>query len=397
MRNRRVAWGFLAWLVSLISIPAIWRATSPVERMAVSVAFSPDGKALAAAFCRPAPDPKGWVLTWDVASRRPLAGREFPGPAFDLAYAPDGSRLAVVGSQGLAMLLDPRTLLDAEELSGHDHREVRKVAFAPNSPMMATVDMDGTIILRGWPGLRELRRIPTGRATDELDFSRDGLLATSHGNILPWDPETGEAITRPGLAGGRGPLAFDRSGPRILVQKTDPKAPGESPSLWVDYETGRIVQKLTMDFPFPRSARVSEDGRRAVMGGDDRMVTVYNLEDGSTLARFGDHHPGSFDHQRRQALETLGFGTKIEPIQPIWSVAITPAATHVASASQTGEIGLWNLSGNSGGLLLDQRRPRWVWTPVCWLCLLVAGLPLAVLRSRKRKGVAERASASNVE
>jgi WD40 repeat protein len=77
-----------------------------------AVAFSPDGNILAAAeIHRQGDHDFGVVQMWDPATRRPHCEplRGFAGGLRSLAFAPNGQALAAGDTEGMVLILDPRT------------------------------------------------------------------------------------------------------------------------------------------------------------------------------------------------------------------------------------------------------------------------------------------------
>jgi WD40 repeat protein len=107
------------------------RATfrGPVAQ-AWSVAFSPDGTTLAAAF------EDGTVKLWDPESGKERAELRHAGPVKSVAYAPDGRTLAAGCEDGTATLWDPASG-KAREVMKADGSAVTSVAFAPDGKTLA--------------------------------------------------------------------------------------------------------------------------------------------------------------------------------------------------------------------------------------------------------------------
>jgi WD40 repeat protein len=99
-----------------------------------SVAFSPDGKALASA------DGEGVVVLWDVAGRKPRAvyhqGKK-TGTVWSVAFAPDGKTLALGCGHSLVVLLDASTCKERAVLKGHG-AGVQSVAFSKDGKALAS-------------------------------------------------------------------------------------------------------------------------------------------------------------------------------------------------------------------------------------------------------------------
>src|SRR5262249_28057897 len=107
-----------------------------------ALAFAPDGKSLAGSGLSTG------TRLWDVSSGKVL--RKFEGPedkVFGLSFRPDGKNLAgaVWDPAGHVFVWDPATGAVRRRL---EHgRMVRRVAFAPDSSLLAATGMDGTVTL----------------------------------------------------------------------------------------------------------------------------------------------------------------------------------------------------------------------------------------------------------
>jgi WD40 repeat protein len=116
-------------------------ATLEGEAQALSLAFSPDGKLVAAA------DREGTIYIWNRASgkrMRPLVGHI--GPVLALAFSPDSRTLASGGADRTVRLWNPG--VDQEEATLTGHRGlVYSAAFSPDGTLLASGSLDGTVRL----------------------------------------------------------------------------------------------------------------------------------------------------------------------------------------------------------------------------------------------------------
>jgi eukaryotic-like serine/threonine-protein kinase len=152
----------------------------------VSVAFSPDSKALASA------GGSGTKL-WDLASGKLLAAfTSAPSIRPVLAFSPDGQNLAV--EQGNAVkLMDVATRQELRTLTGH-RNVVTGIAFGPDKRTLGSVSHDGTLKLWDLSTLQAPTtiRVPSTRMC--LAFSPDGRTVATGGQYFRvdlWDPATG--------------------------------------------------------------------------------------------------------------------------------------------------------------------------------------------------------------
>ncbi len=128
-----------------------------------AVAFSPDGKTLAAAGGRARGIARKDLFLFDAVSGNMKAVIADAGTIRCLAYSPDGKWLATGGEiprNGLTTALPKLTVRDAASGEEHvaviDEKEssICDVAFSPDSKRLATVNATGAV---------ELREVPTGK------------------------------------------------------------------------------------------------------------------------------------------------------------------------------------------------------------------------------------------
>src|SRR5262249_36233889 len=108
------------------------------------VAFSPDGKLLAAAPGNVLPSDDA-IRLWDVATGQEV--RQCRGHTDRLrcfAFAPDGKRLASGGADRTVRLWDPATGKELQRMEGHGAL-VRALAFSPSGKTLASVGDDKTL------------------------------------------------------------------------------------------------------------------------------------------------------------------------------------------------------------------------------------------------------------
>jgi WD40 repeat protein/serine/threonine protein kinase len=160
----------------------------------------------------------GAVRVWRLGQSSPL--REFrpASPTNRVALAPDGSRVAAVGSKDV--WLWQVVTGEARRLVGHDE-DVRAVDFSPDGRRLATAGRDRTIRLWDAKGESEVLR-DHGDVVSQLQFAGDGLLLSSaaDGTVRVWMLDDKAASAVQVLAGHDRSTLFDVSDDAAVVVTT---------------------------------------------------------------------------------------------------------------------------------------------------------------------------------
>lgn len=218
------------------------------EHRIFSLAFSPDGKILAAGggpenkrFQEPSP-----IHLWDVEDGkevRCLSGHIYT--ASSLIFSTDGKKLVSSGSGGTMSVWDVATGKDLLPFAEHESY-VTSVAFSPDGRTLATGSLDGTIRL--WQSMTgKLIRVFEGGVSPQVlhvAFSPDGRTLISDrpdGSLRVWDVATGRQIKRFPISEGvySHRFAYSPDGRTLAVWHSD------ATIRLLDAATGKEKQRLS--------------------------------------------------------------------------------------------------------------------------------------------------------
>lgn len=286
-----------------------------------SVAFSPDGKTLAAGTY-------DWVGLYDTESHEQKAVlKTRTGYAQSLAFTPDGNTL-IVGAYQSVELWDVQKAKRVKKLKGH-RGYVNGISLHPSGERFATSSLDATV--RVW-------NIADGSVVhvfeefeflvQDVAFSPDGkYLATAGGDV--------DRVTKPGPV-----------------------------TIW-NAETGERVHDLVPHEKAATSVAFSPDGAFLVSTSEDEKTNLYEVETGKARGFYNGHGratndaffaPGSdivisASGGRAKGGNTIHVWTAsegeflgfVEHKEPINALAMTADNTILASASNDKTVVLWDI------------------------------------------------------
>ena len=100
----------------------------------LSLAFSPDGRSLAAGTAVGSPEAKSQLQVWNLTTRQLVSRRSLPDHVYACAVSPDGKRVAYVGGQDNEVFLEPLGVEEPAVALRGTGRRILKVAFAKEKP-----------------------------------------------------------------------------------------------------------------------------------------------------------------------------------------------------------------------------------------------------------------------
>jgi WD40 repeat protein len=239
------------------------------------------------------------VQLWDVATGRELPGFMRRGWVDWIAFSPDGKLLAAARYAGLfppfpAPWYEPRTLVHLWERQGGQplklstsyHFEVGGLAFSPDSIRLAVANSKHISLI----DVRERQEVYRFRCrawSSRPSFSPDGKFIAAgdrHGTIYLWDVDTGkERPVNPSRTACPGTVVFSPVGD-ILAAGGD----GTNTIHFWDASSGREVKSLSFPQGAPCPFFFTPDGRALVGGGAEAtpVVHMWDAETGKELQRW---------------------------------------------------------------------------------------------------------------
>ncbi|MCX5379926.1 WD40 repeat domain-containing serine/threonine protein kinase [Streptomyces sp. NBC_00091] len=317
--------------------------TRPVARLEghpqslVALAFSPDGRTLAAG------GSGGELWLWDTVTRRTITkfGGE-PPRVFGLAFSPDGWTLVGSCQDGTLRRWDVRTRTALPALSGFETLSVPtpySLAVSPDGAVLAAAG-GGTLQLFDLTSGRRLKKIEAGEPSGVL-FTPDGkgVATASRERVLLWDVD-----------GGEQPRTFtddsaDSPFYRVLISPDGKTIGGAGPGvhLW-DLATGRPTATLTS--PHRRLEEAAyRPGHPMIAGGGFGLGPDDDVKDEARAATGGT--VSLWDLKTGRVARTLTADLEESAGAPLLSaLAFSPDGKTLAAAFSPSDstIQLWQLA-----------------------------------------------------
>jgi WD40 repeat protein len=271
------------WNTSLGDVKPLTEGDSFTDGNLVSLAWSKDGKSLAAGTS------KQTIKLWDVESSRLIAtlkNSQTPTGAVDdnflVAFAPDNKTLMSVESQKKLNVVRSWDIESGKELKAVTFEASRnRSRISPDTSALAVIDDDdvGLWDLQTGKQIQSLK----GHSTEvtHLAFSADSktIATVSEDSAKVWEVETGKELrTLKGLSLAF--VAFSDDG-RLLTADRQ----GKAIRLW-DVRTGNELTTISLNNDLVVPLKLGADGAALVGISLSGSVTLFDVKSGKTLASF---------------------------------------------------------------------------------------------------------------
>ncbi len=264
------------------------------EDRVASAAVSPDGKVIASCAGRA-------VYLWDAATGKELQRLEaHPLGATSIAFSPDGKALASGGRDNLIRLWGPATGKQVRELRGHRGSGrgwffdgVHSLTFSPDARFLVSRGTDHTVRLWEVRTGKEVRQFqaPADRAW-HLALAPDGKsLAASvtkggwdqPGDVVLWEVATGKEVRRWATPNGSVSLAFSPDSKTLAGGRSKPDKV-TAITLW-DVPSGKELLHLAGHRGPVTSVAFSGDGKvlASAAAYPDRALRLWEVATGKPL------------------------------------------------------------------------------------------------------------------
>lgn len=259
------------------------------------------------------------VKLWHMQTKRPLMSFNPTGTVAAVAFSPDGKHLAAGSWDDSVRIWDVESGRSIRKLAGVHRDDIHTLAYSPDGRLVASADNDGLIVLWDLATGNVLRKFFGHTSTvRSIVFTPDGqrlLTGSTDRTARIWSVKADQELcVLRGHQWAVNSARFDATGTRIVTVSDD-----ETARIWqlteAEQLTAELVQTISGHTAGLTSGVFSPDGRRLVTASRDNTAKVWDAANGQELLTLKGHKQGltnvSFSPDGRHILSTSQDGTAI--------------------------------------------------------------------------------------
>jgi WD40 repeat protein/serine/threonine protein kinase len=332
------------WDISKPQSPReLWRLTD--EWMVFDIKFSPDGKTLALLSQR-----ENGIRMIEIDTGRELMPLRGHGCIInEIAFSPDGTRIASAGNDWNISVWDLSGHKDPITLKGHED-DVISVAFSPDGKTLLSGSFDKTVRLWDVSGGQSPAHL--GKWAPDVPFSPDSKYIVTWdwlNHLALWDAVTGREVVATNvtaIAGGDVRWAGNSKSVFLRHAGTTQKLEIPSLRLLAEYPGNRRFaadESFSIYISDNRVVREESTGGERILG-TVRLNGAFDLSPSGAKVACGVEVGGSF------GVMIFETGKSAQPLLlkghtfRVYNLAFSPDEKLLATASWDSSVGLWDLS-----------------------------------------------------